>query len=67
MKFIGKGPALLKLKRIKNVEVPKLILISYKEYSERKKTKRVTLYDTSEEASEHVKEYYSHVGGSTKS
>ena len=42
-------------------------LISNKEYSKRKKTKRVTLYDTSEEASEHVKEYYSHVGGSTKS
>ena len=36
MKFIGKGPALLKLKGIKNIEIPELILISYKEYLKNK-------------------------------
>ena len=32
MKFIGKGPSLLKLRETKNILVPELILISYKEY-----------------------------------
>ncbi len=32
-------------------------MITYKDYSERKKNSRVTLYDTLEKASEHVKEY----------
>ena len=36
MKFIGKGPALLKLKGIKNIKIPELILISFKEYLKNK-------------------------------
>ena len=32
-------------------------MITYKDYSERKKNSRVTLYDTLEKDSEHVKEY----------
>ena len=32
-------------------------MITYTDYSERKKNSRVTLYDTLEKAAEHVKEY----------
>ena len=32
-------------------------MITYKDYSERKKNSRVTLYNTLERAAEHVKEY----------
>ena len=32
-------------------------LISYKEYIERKKKNKMVIYDTLEEASNHVKEY----------
>ena len=32
-------------------------MITFNEYSERKKNSRVTLYDTLEKAAEHVKEY----------
>ena len=32
-------------------------MITYKDYSERKKNSRVTLYDTLEKASDHVREY----------
>ena len=33
-------------------------MITYKDYSERKKNSRVTLYDTLEKASDHVREYH---------
>ena len=32
-------------------------MITYKDYSERKKNSRVTLYDTLEKAADHVREY----------
>ena len=37
-------------------------MITYKDYSERKKNSRVTLYDTLEKAAEHVKEYLQSIG-----
>ena len=33
-------------------------MITFNEYSERKKNSRVTLYDTLEKAADYVKEYY---------
>jgi phosphohistidine swiveling domain-containing protein len=36
MKFVGKGRSLLKLKGIKGIKIPELILISYKEYLKNK-------------------------------
>ena len=33
-------------------------MITYKDYSERKKNSRVTLYDTLEKAADHVREYH---------
>ena len=33
-------------------------MITFNEYSERKKNRRVTLYDTLEKASDHVREYH---------
>jgi len=36
MKFVGKGHSLLKLKGIKGIKIPELVLISYKEYLKNK-------------------------------
>ena len=36
MKFVGKGRSLLKLQGIKGIQIPKLILISYKDYLKNK-------------------------------
>ena len=36
-------------------------MITYEDYSERKKNSRVTLYDTLEKAAEHVREYQSNI------
>ena len=36
-------------------------MITYEDYSERKKNSRVTLYDTLEKASDHVREYQSNI------
>ena len=36
-------------------------MITYEDYSERKKNSRVTLYDTLEKAADHVREYQSNM------
>ena len=36
-------------------------MITYEDYSERKKNSRVTLYDTLEKAADHVREYQSNI------
>ena len=36
-------------------------MITYEDYSERKKNSRVILYDTLEKASDHVREYQSNI------